>query len=197
MLGISESEQRNDKRAGIVDDAGPRPHAAGAWRTKFIALAAIIVAWLAADRATKMLVDSGLNRSGSQGGDPILGLFSIHLVYNTGGAWSIFSGATVALGIFSVLMCAALVAFAVMQRERITWPEIIGLALVVAGGLGNALDRFALDHVIDFIDLAFMDFPVFNVADIGVTCGIIVFLIGWLHRQPKEDEQRSQGGQTR
>lgn len=197
MPGISESEQRTDKRAGVVGDAGPRAHASRAWHFKFIALALIVIAWLAADRATKMLVDNSIVRSASQGEDTVLGLFSIHLVYNTGGAWSIFSGATAALGIFSVLMCAALVAFAVMQRARITWPETIGLALVVAGGLGNAIDRFAFDHVIDFIDLAFMDFPVFNVADIGVTCGIAVFLIGWLVRQRKEDDRLSQGGQSR
>lgn len=197
MLGISESEKRNDKRAGIADDAGPRPHVEGSWHTKFVAMAAIAVAWLVADRATKALVDNGVNQVGSLVSDSILGIFSVHLVYNTGGAWSVFSGATVALGVFSVAMCAALAAFVIIQRTRITWPEIIGLALVVAGGLGNALDRFTLNHVVDFIDLTFMDFPVFNVADIGVTCGIVIFLIGWLVRQRREDEQRSQGGQTR
>lgn len=197
MLGISESEQRNDKRAGIASDAGPRAHVEGSWRAKFVVMAAIAVAWLVADRVTKTLVDNGANQAGSLVSDSILGIFSVHLVYNTGGAWSVFSGATVALGVFSVVMCVALAAFAIIQRTRITWPESIGLALVVAGGLGNALDRFMLNHVVDFIDLTFMDFPVFNVADIGVTCGIVIFLIGWLVRQRREDEQRSQGGQTR
>ncbi len=197
MLGISESEKRSDKRAGIADDAGPRPHVEGSWRAKLVVMAAIAVAWLIADRVTKTLVDNGVNQVGSLVSDSILGIFSVHLVYNTGGAWSVFSGATVALGVFSVAMCAALAAFAIIQRTRITWPEIIGLALVVAGGLGNALDRFTLNHVVDFIDLTLMDLPVFNVADIGVTCGIVIFLIGWLVRQRREDEQRSQGGQTR
>ena len=86
-------------------------------------------------------------------------------------------------------MCAALLAFAIVQRERISWPEIVGLALVIAGGVGNALDRFLLNHVVDFIDLSFMDFPVFNVADIGVTCGIAIFLVGWLWRQRIEDNE--------
>lgn len=197
MPSMSESGKQQAKRADIASDAGPRPHVERSWRAKFALMAAIVVVWIVADRATKALVEDGVNRSGTFGSGPVLGLFSVHLVYNTGGAWSVFSGATVALGVFSVVMCAALVAFAIIQRARITWPEVIGLAFVVAGGLGNALDRFALNHVVDFIDLAFMDFPVFNVADIGVTCGIVIFLIGWLVRQRREDEQRFQGGQTR
>lgn len=182
MRGSSDNEAMNAAEAG-VNDAGLRAHAGGAWHAKFAALAAIIVAWICADRLTKGLVDNGINQVGAIVGDTVAGLFRVHLVYNTGGAWSIFSGATAALGAFSVLMCAGLLAFAIVQRTRISWLEIIGLALVIAGGLGNALDRFLLNHVVDFIDLTFMDFPVFNVADIGVTCGIVVFLIGWLWRQ--------------
>ncbi len=187
MRGSNDNEAMNVVEAG-VNDAGLRAHAGGAWHAKFAALAAIVVAWICADRLTKGLVDNGINQVGATVGNTIAGLFRVHLVYNTGGAWSIFSGATVALGAFSVLMCVALLAFAIVQRSRISWPEIIGLALVIAGGLGNALDRFLLNHVVDFIDLTFMDFPVFNVADIGVTCGIVVFLIGWLWRQRFEEK---------
>ena len=182
MRGSNDNEAMNAAEAG-VNDAGLRAHAGGAQHAKFAALAAIVVAWICADRLTKGLVDNGINQVGATVGDTVAGLFRVHLVYNTGGAWSIFSGATAALGAFSVLMCAGLLAFAIVQRTRISWPETIGLALVIAGGLGNALDRFLLNHVVDFIDLTFMDFPVFNVADIGVTCGIVVFLIGWLWRQ--------------
>ena len=188
MRGLNDSKDMNKAKAG-VEDAGLRAHTGGSWQVKFVVLALIAVAWIAADRATKGLVDNGINQVGSTVGDAVAGLFYVHLVYNTGGAWSIFSGATIALGAFSVLMCAALLAFAIVQRERISWPEIVGLALVIAGGMGNALDRFLLNHVVDFIDLSFMDFPVFNVADIGVTCGIVIFLIGWLWRQRIEDNE--------
>ena len=114
----------------------------------------------------------------------------LHLVHNTGGAWSMFSGATAALGVFSIVMCAALAAFAVHERARISWPELIGLGLVIGGGIGNAIDRFALGYVVDFIDLSFMDFPVFNIADIGVTCGLALFLIGWIVRERHHEEVR-------
>ena len=51
---------------------------------------------------------------------------------------------------------------------------------MVAGGIGNALDRFTLGYVVDFIETTFIDFPVFNVADIGVTCGFVLFVLGLL-----------------
>ena len=53
----------------------------------------------------------------------------------------------------------------------------LGGALVVAGGIGNAIDRFIQGYVVDFIELSFMDFPVFNIADIGVTCGVALIFI--------------------
>ena len=57
---------------------------------------------------------------------------------------------------------------------------MLGGALIVAGGLGNALDRFTLGYVVDFIDTTFISFPTFNVADIGVTCGFVLFFAGML-----------------
>ena len=58
--------------------------------------------------------------------------------------------------------------------------------VVVAGGLGNAIDRFALGYVVDFIEPVFIDFPVFNVADIGVTCGFVLFFAGMLWSMRKD-----------
>ena len=75
-------------------------------------------------------------------------------------------------------------------RGCTSWPELIGLGLVIGGGIGNAIDRFALGYVVDFIDLSFMDFPVFNIADIGVTCGLALFLIGWIVRERHHEEVR-------
>ena len=65
--------------------------------------------------------------------------------------------------------------------------ETIALALVCSGGLGNAIDRFSQLYVVDFIDFTFIDFPVFNVADIGVTCGFVLLVIGYLLATRKED----------
>ena len=61
--------------------------------------------------------------------------------------------------------------------RRSNWVLTLGGALVVAGGIGNAIDRFIQGYVVDFIELSFMDFPVFHIADIGVTCGVVLIFI--------------------
>ena len=77
--------------------------------------------------------------------------------------------------------------------------QVVGAALVVAGGLGNAFDRFALGYVVDFIEPVFIDFPVFNVADIGVTCGFVLFLVGvivsWRHEDRLSAELAASDGE--
>lgn len=50
--------------------------------------------------------------------------------------------------------------------------------MIVAGGIGNVIDRFVQGYVTDFIEFSFFDFPVFNVADIGVTCGFVLLFVG-------------------
>ena len=71
--------------------------------------------------------------------------------------------------------------------------------LLVAGGLGNAFDRFALGYVVDFIEPVFIDFPVFNVADVGVTCGFVLFLVGvivsWRHEDRLSAELAASDGE--
>lgn len=184
------SERFDDEEtntSGAAACSGPASsHAGKHVVAKLVVFVALAIAWVGLDQLVKWQLDSNL-AVGAVAAESIAGLFRLHLVYNTGGAWSIFSGSTVALGAFSVIMCAAISAFVIVQRKRLSWFEVIGLALVVAGGLGNAIDRFLLGHVIDFIDLVFIDFPVFNIADIGVTCGLAVFLIAWLVRGRREE----------
>ena len=83
-------------------------------------------------------------------------------------------------------MCAAATAYLFAFSKRPNTLETTGIALVVAGGLGNALDRFTLGYVVDFIEPVFIDFPVFNVADIGVTCGFVLVVLGLVLRERRE-----------
>ena len=181
-------EDSETNKSGAAACTGPAPSRTGkSAGAKLIAFAALAIAWIVLDQLVKRQIEGVFSVSAAAAPEPIVGLFRLHLVYNTGGAWSIFSGSTAALGVFSLVMCVAITVYVIVQRRRLSWLEVIGLALVVAGGLGNAIDRFALGHVVDFIDLTFMDFPVFNIADIGVTCGLVVFLIAWLIRGHRED----------
>lgn len=139
----------------------------------------IVVIWLALDQATKFYFNSFELSEVIAG--PFLGVFRFRLVHNTGAAWSMFSDSTFALGVFSLLICLLLLVYLFKMAPDSSLGETIGLSLVFAGGLGNAIDRFALGYVVDFIEPVFIEFPVFNVADIGVTCGFVVFFISLLY----------------
>ncbi|WP_286143062.1 signal peptidase II [Adlercreutzia caecimuris] len=147
-------------------------------RRNLCVFAAVVLLWLAADIATKAVCNGyGL---GEVIAGPFLGLVQFRLAHNTGAAWGMFGDSTFALGVMSLLVCAALAAYLIATARRANLVEVVGIALVVAGGLGNALDRFTLGYVVDFIDTTFIEFPTFNVADIGVTCGFVLFFVGML-----------------
>lgn len=147
-------------------------------RLKALLLAAVAVTWLALDMATKHIAQSF--ELGEVFGGPFAGLVQFRLVHNTGAAWGMFGDATFLLGVFSLVVCAALVFYLFMLAPHASAFETFSLGLVLAGGLGNAFDRFSLHYVVDFIEPVFIDFPVFNVADIGVTCGIVLFMVAFL-----------------
>lgn len=156
---------------------GDRRPAGGFWSPARagVFLAVVAVVWLAADRLTKIHFDQ--YSLGEHIGGPYGGLFQFTLVHNTGAAWGIFSGSTFMLGLFSVALSIAGAVLVVEFARRSNWVFVLGGSLVVAGGIGNAVDRFALGYVVDFIRLSFIDFPVFNIADIGVTCGFALVII--------------------
>ena len=142
---------------------------------KAIAFALIAGFWVVFDQATKAMF-SGQQPGGLLAG-PFLGLIDIRLVHNTGGAWGILSDNTMMLGVFSVVVCLAVALFFFVSARQMSWLQTIAFSLIVAGGVGNAIDRFAQGFVTDFIEFSFIDFPVFNVADIGVTCGFALVII--------------------
>lgn len=134
----------------------------------------VAVFWLIADQASKAHFDSF--EIGEVVGGPYLGVFDFTLAHNTGAAWGMLGGMTALLAVFSLAVCAVAVLYLFVLAPDSPPLAAVGLALVVAGGVGNAIDRFSNLYVIDFIRPVFIDFPVFNVADVGVTCGIVLFL---------------------
>lgn len=142
----------------------------------------VAAAWLIIDQLTKAYFQGAYALGEVSAAS--YGLFRFRLVHNTGMAWGLFGDSTFMLGVTSLLVCAAIVVGFVFYRRltghAATMLETCALALVFSGGLGNAVDRFAQAYVVDFIDLTFIDFPVFNIADIGVTCGFVLLIVGYL-----------------
>lgn len=128
------------------------------------------------DQFTKHLV-----REGVQYGTvvPVVdGLFNISHVHNTGAAWGIFSGASHLLIVFSIIMLVVLVLF----RNHFltdTLTHRLATGLMVAGIIGNLIDRLRLGYVVDFLDFYIRDhhFPSFNVADSAICIGVGIYIV--------------------
>lgn len=114
-------------------------------------------------------------------GEPVTlipGVMDLSLIYNTGAAFSLGEGAGPLFVLVAAAMCVAGV-YVAWRRVDVPLPLLLTFACVVGGGIGNAIDRVALGAVTDFFKTTFMDFAIFNVADIFVTCGVPLALILW------------------
>lgn len=115
-------------------------------------------------------------------------VFSFRLIYNTGASFGIFQGKTLALTIFSIVGMLAIAGFYFwLPKEKKMRPMRLTLTAIVAGGIGNIIDRIWMGKVTDMISFDLINFPVFNVADIGVTCGAIVMCALWIFYYKDED----------
>ncbi|HZK10551.1 MAG TPA: signal peptidase II [Clostridia bacterium] len=121
-----------------------------------------------------------------------------HLTYieNTGAAFSLFKGHTLALGIFSLIMVALLSYFLYKRKkEGGGLLEQTALAFIIGGAVGNLYDRLILGYVIDYFDFRLINFAVFNVADsfITVGAGLILLSIFLEEKKEKEKEKEKEG----
>lgn len=120
----------------------------------------------------KIVVDTGRKTL-------IPGVIRMTNVHNTGAAFSFLSGKDWARWLF-VLLCLAFTALViyVLAKRIINTPGARWAAVIVlAGALGNCIDRVVCGYVVDMLELEFMTFPVFNIADIYITLGAIAFCI--------------------
>lgn len=115
----------------------------------------------------------------------IPGLVHLACVHNYGAAFSFLQGARW----FFVVLCAVFVATVVylLAKDIITssgsrWAAVI----VMAGAVGNAIDRVIAGYVVDMFEFEFIGFPVFNLADIYITLGAIAFCIFLLTEKPAQ-----------
>lgn len=119
----------------------------------------------------------------------IKGFLGFSLAKNTGAAFSLFSSSTTLLSVVTgaVLLGVMIALFAVRKKPLIY--DIL-IPLIIAGGAGNLVDRIRLGYVIDYIRTLFIDFPIFNFADILITCSsiaLIVYLIYTMVRESKNE----------
>lgn len=118
----------------------------------------------------------------------IPGLLSVTHIHNTGAAWSILEGQMWFFYIITVIVVVMIIYY--MQQMKDEPLLKTGLAFILGGALGNFIDRLLHQYVIDMIQLDFIDFPIFNLADTALTIGVILLFIQYifLDRQEKESK---------
>jgi signal peptidase II len=147
-------------------------------------------AGVALDRASKLWVLSALPLQDPPATVPILrDIFHFTYVVNTGAAFSSFQGQGGGwLRWLSLLVSLGLIALAIGSPRLPRW-EAVGYGLILSGALGNGIDRFAFGHVIDFLDVRLINFPIFNIADVLINVGLICLFVG-LWRSPAPSPKR-------
>lgn len=155
--------------------------------SRTIVAAAVVVLMLTADQLIKVAVETWLPL---QQDVPLLPFLALYRTYNLGVAFSLLADMD---GWFIVGMRLVIVGFVLWLWKRTPpahWLAHLGFALVIAGALGNIIDRFVYGHVVDYIlfHTASWSFAVFNLADACITVGAGCILLNeWL--APKEQDR--------
>ncbi|NLU35554.1 MAG: signal peptidase II [Clostridiales bacterium] len=101
------------------------------------------------------------------------GIFSLSYVENRGAAFGILQNQRWFLIILPILIVAAIIIYLAKHRNESLLTRIC-LSVIVGGAVGNLIDRIKLGYVVDMFEATFIEFPVFNTADIAVVCGTII-----------------------
>lgn len=197
----TKSSEAAEKKVAVEPAEAPKPD------YKFLGIVSAIM--LAADLVTK---EWAANRLADPKAEPIkvieginLGStkYALHfdLAKNKGGAWGVLGEQPdyVRLPFFFIISALAVVFIVGLYRklEPRQWALKWALPLVLAGALGNLVDRIRHQHVIDFIDAFFVKnnkashWPTFNVADIWIVAGVILMAIDWFTPAKKPTRGRS------
>ena len=156
------------------------------WMKTHVVFSALFILLLFLDRLTKQWAVDHL-----MSGDIIVwdGVLKFHYLENRGAAWGLFQDA---FWLFYIITAVAVVIMAYFYSkipfQKRYWILRVLLVMLCAGAVGNFIDRAWIHYVIDFIYLEFINFPVFNVADIYVTVSVLLLVISLLFIYSKDEE---------
>lgn len=156
--------------------------------TRIIKAAVLFTVLTAFDLFTKSIAVNALE--GGKRVPLIPGTLEFYYIQNRGAAFGIFQNGTLILGIISAVALAVLIfVYLRIPDGKKYLPLRLVLIFIAAGAAGNLYDRITLHYVRDFIYFSLIDFPVFNVADIYVTCSVFILAFLILFYYKEEDLQ--------
>ncbi|EHQ8825692.1 signal peptidase II [Enterococcus faecalis] len=106
----------------------------------------------------------------------IPGFLSLTHLRNTGAAWSLLEGKMIFFYVITVIVSVVIIYLLIKNYKKSIWYSV-GLSFVLAGAIGNFIDRIRLGYVVDMLQTDFMNFPIFNVADSTLVVGVICIFI--------------------
>lgn len=133
--------------------------------------------WMVLDQVSKYLLEGKFAVL-------IPGVVNLTTAYNEGVAMSMLSGA----GIWLILLTLAITAagFYFAARYAKGFLAAFSAGIVLGGAVGNLIDRIAYGYVVDLFEFTFVDFYIFNVADIGITCGAVLCAVSILFFEKRD-----------
>ena len=161
-----------DVRVGSSTDAltpvSVAERSLAAQASQWAGLGAVVLAAIAADQLTKLIVSSQLELDESI---HVIGPFSIHHVQNSGIAFGLFASATAIVTALTAIAVAWMLVF--FARSGARHPVLpVALGLLIGGSTSNLIDRIRLGHVTDFLDFKY--WPAFNLADSFIVVGVAI-----------------------
>ncbi len=145
----------------------------------------VVLAVIICDQISKLIVSHLMYRGQTI---PIIpSFFNITYVKNPNAAFGIPIGPPIIMMVLTSIATALLILYFTKLKEKGSL-LYVGLTLIIGGAIGNLIDRFRMQQVIDFIELGVKQFkwPVFNIADSCVTIGIIAILWSWIFGKKNE-----------
>lgn len=157
-------------------------------KKKHIWCSIMIVLIVAFDQVTKYLAAKYL--AGGKIVPFLPKIAQLRYAENPGMAFSMFSGARWVFVVLTLAVCGGVLWYLLTDRCKSLW-LYWSLGVIVAGGIGNLIDRVRFGFVVDFIEPIFIDFAIFNIADCAVTCGAAVLVIYLLLDCFKKDKSEA------
>lgn len=157
-------------------------------KTKIISTVFILIL-VGIDQGIKMLVDFYLKPIGSQMLIP--GFLQLRYLENDGAMMGMMGGKTAVMTVLAVI-CMVAVLVVIYSGWLTSKTDYICVVLIAAGGFGNIIDRVFRGYVIDYIEVLFVDFYIFNFADCLITCAaftIIFYQIYYLIKDRKKKKE--------
>ena len=128
------------------------------------------ILFVIADQVVKMWIVNNFRLH--EGMEFMKGIVSILYVRNTGAAWGMFEGKMFFFYLITAVAVGTLL-YLMFKEKGKSKLLLTAYSLILAGAVGNFIDRIRLGYVVDMFKFEFIDFPIFNVADICLTIGVI------------------------